>query len=99
MCYTKTNMKVLVLYRPNSEFARRVEEFVHDLQSRHNVDEKHLQVLDFDSREGAAMASLYDVLSQPTIVVIGDDGGYVKSWEGSELPLLDEVAGYTLSYQ
>jgi hypothetical protein len=54
-------MKVLVLYRPNSELARQVEEFIHDLQTRHNVDERHLEILDYDSREGAATASLYDV--------------------------------------
>jgi hypothetical protein len=56
-------------------------------------------VLDFDSREGAATASLYDVLAQPGIVVVGDDGSCVKSWQGNDLPLLEEVAGYTLSYQ
>jgi len=92
-------MKVLVIYRPNSEFARQVEEFIHDLQTRHNIDERHLEILDYDSREGSAMASLYDVMSQPSILVVGDDGVFVKSWQGSELPLLDEVASYTLSYQ
>jgi hypothetical protein len=92
-------MKVLVIYRPNSEFARQVEEFIHDLQTRHNVDERHLEILDYDSREGSAMASLYDVMTQPSILVIADDGGFVKSWQGGELPLLDEVAGYALSYQ
>lgn len=99
MCATlKVLMKVLVLYRPNSEFARRVEEFIHDLRERHNIDERQLEVLDYDSREGAATASLYDVMAQPCIVVVGDDGGYVKSWQGSDLPLLEEVAGYTLTY-
>jgi hypothetical protein len=92
-------MKVLVLYRPNSEFARRVEEFVHDLREVHNVDERHLEVLDYDSREGAATASMYDVMTQPSIVVTDDAGTYVKSWVGEQLPLLEEVAGYTLSYQ
>jgi len=92
-------MKVLILYRPNSEFARMVEEFVKGLQAHHNVDERHLQILDFDSREGAATASLYDVMCQPTILVVGDDGSYVKHWEGSNLPLIDEVAGYAFSYQ
>lgn len=100
MCATlKVLMKVLILYRPNSEFAREVEEFVQGLQKQHNVDERHLQVLDFDSREGSATASMYDVMTQPTILVIGDDGGYIKHWEGSNLPLIEEVAGYTLSYQ
>lgn len=92
-------MKVLVLYRPNSEFARQIEEFVHDLQARHDIDERHLEVLDYDSREGAAMASLYDVMTQPAVLVIANDGGYVKSWDGHSLPLLDEVAGYVYSYQ
>jgi hypothetical protein len=92
-------MKVLVFYRPNSEYARLVEEFVRDLQRQHDVDEKHLQVLDIDSREGSATASLYDVMTNPAILVIGDDGHYVKNWDGVPLPLMQEVAGYTFSYQ
>jgi hypothetical protein len=93
------SMKLLVLYRPNSEFARKVEAFIRDLQTMHNVDERHVQVLDFDSREGSATASLYDVMSQPALLVIGDDGGYVKDWQGPDLPLLSEVAGYVVQYQ
>jgi len=91
-------MKVVALYRPNSEFARQVEEFVRDMQRQHGVDERHIEMLDYDSREGAAMASLYDVMTQPTILVIGDDGSYVKSWQGTNLPLMQEVAGYVFSY-
>jgi hypothetical protein len=90
-------MKVVVLYRPNSEFARGVEEFVHDLQTRHNLDEKHLEVLDYDSREGMSTASLYDIMVQPTILILGNDGSYIKDWRGNELPLTDEVAGYVFS--
>ena len=92
-------MKVLVLYRPNSEFARGVEEFVHDLRVRHNLEDQQLEIQDFDSREGMATASIYDIMSHPAIVVIGNDGGYVKSWEGSQLPRPEEVAGYTFSFQ
>jgi hypothetical protein len=92
-------MKVLVLYRPNSEFARRVEEFVHDLQRQHGIDERHLQILDYDSREGSSTASLYDIMGQPVILVTNDDGSYVKHWEGADLPLQDEVAGYVYSFQ
>ena len=91
-------MKVLVLYRPNSEFARAVEEFVRDLQTVHNLDERHLQVMDYDSREGSATASVYDILSQPTVLVIGDDGAYIKDWQGTNLPLIEEVAGYALNF-
>lgn len=91
-------MKVVVLYRPNSEYARDVEEFLRDLREAHDLDERHLQVLDYDSRDGSAMASIYDVMSQPAILVVNDDGGYVKHWEGRHLPLQEEVTGYMFSF-
>lgn len=91
-------MKVLVFYRPNSEHARRVEEFVHDLQRRHDIDDRHLQIYNIDTREGASMAALYDVMAYPSLFVVGDDGGYVKSWTDGQLPLMDEVASYTFAY-
>jgi hypothetical protein len=91
-------MKVVVLYRPNSEFARGVENFVRDLQTQHGLDAQHLQVLDYDSRDGFAMAMLYDIMAQPAILVTNDDGSYVKHWQG-DLPSTEEVAGYVFSYQ
>jgi hypothetical protein len=86
-------MKVLILYRPDSEFSRVVEEFVHDFQSRHNGQQ--LEVLNIDSREGSAAASLYDVMQHPAILVIRGDGYLQKSWAGERMPLIDEVVGYT----
>ncbi|TAH36478.1 hypothetical protein EYC59_00915 [Candidatus Saccharibacteria bacterium] len=91
-------MKVLVFYRPNSEHARIVEEFVHDLQRQHDVDERHLVVYDIDSREGSAMASLYDLMSYPSLIVVGDDGAFVKSWTDGSLPLMNEVVSYTFTF-
>lgn len=95
----KMLMKVIVLYRPRSEFARQVEDFVRGLQTQHGLDDHRLEVLDYDSREGSATASLYDLLAQPSILVIGDDGHYVKDWQGNSLPLLGDVAGYLFNYQ
>ena len=94
-------MKVLVLYRPDSEFARSVEDFLRGLREVHDVDDRHLQVLNYDSQEGAATASMYDIMtcSLPILIVTADDGSYVKHWEGGELPLQAEVAGYVFSYQ
>lgn len=92
-------MKVVVLYRPDSEYARNVEDFLRGLRTVHNVDEHQLEVVNYDSREGTAMASMYDIMTQPAILVMNDDGGYVKHWEGNDLPLQDEVAGYTYNYQ
>lgn len=85
-------MKVLVLYRPNSEHGRMVEEFIHDFQVQHR--DERLEVLNIDSRDGSAMASLYDVMRYPAILVLQTDGYLQKSWEGDRLPLMDEVISY-----
>ncbi len=85
-------MKVLILYRPNSEHGRIVEEYIHDFQQRHGTH--HLEVLNIDSREGSATATLYDVVQYPAILVLQDDGYIQRSWEGETLPLMDEVAAY-----
>ncbi len=85
-------MKVLVLYRPRSEHGREVEEFIHDFQSRHR--DERLEVLNIDTRDGSATASLYDVMQYPAILVVQGDGYLQKMWEGDRLPLMDEVASY-----
>lgn len=85
-------MKVLILYRPNSEHGRTVEEFIHDFQRSHGTH--HLEVLNLDSRDGIATATLYDIVQYPAILVIQDDGFIQKVWEGGSLPLMDEVAAY-----
>lgn len=85
-------MKVLVLYRPNSEHGRITEEFIHDFQRRHQGE--RVEVLNIDTREGSATASLYDVMQYPAILVLQDNGYVSRVWEGSSLPLMDEVASY-----
>lgn len=86
-------MKVLILYRPNSEHGRVVEEYVRDYQSRHQTD--HLELLNIDTRDGSSMATLYDVVQYPAILVLTADGGLLKFWQGEALPLMEEVASYT----
>ena len=86
-------MKVLILYRPKSEQTTSVESFIHDFKYRHEAN--RLEILDADSREGIAMATLYDIMSYPAILALRDDGSVLKSWEGEMLPLMDEVAYYT----
>jgi hypothetical protein len=86
-------MKVVVLYRPNSEYSRSVEEFIHNYERWHQGNK--IETLNYDSRDGSATASLYDVMQQPAILALRDDGSVLKSWEGATLPLMDEVAAYT----
>jgi hypothetical protein len=86
-------MRLVVLYRPDSEYARGVEAFVHDYQRWHDAGK--LEILNYDSRDGSATASLYDIMQQPAILALREDGSVLKTWEGSTLPLMDEVASYT----
>ncbi|HPR09727.1 hypothetical protein KDA06_04390 [Candidatus Saccharibacteria bacterium] len=88
-------MKILVLYRPNSEHARGVESFLHDLQKQHYIQPRNLKTLNMDSREGISTASIYDIMAFPAILVTADNGQYMKHWEGN-LPLMSEVMSYTL---
>jgi hypothetical protein len=87
-------MNILILYRPNSEHGRLIEEFVHEYRNRHP---DRLEVIDIDTREGIANATLYDIMQYPAILVVQDNGSVQKVWEGPQLPLMDEVASYTNS--
>jgi hypothetical protein len=90
----ETPMKVLILYRPNSEYSRSVENFIRDYKYQHEADGNKINALDIDSREGSTTASLYDIMQSPAILALSDDGQLIKSWVGRELPLMEEVAGY-----
>ncbi len=85
-------MKILILYRPNSEHGRLVEDFIRNFQNQYA--DQRLEVLDIDSRDGSAAASLYDVVQYPAILVVQNDGYIQKSWVGDQIPLLDEVVAY-----
>ncbi len=84
-------MKVVVLYHQNSEHARSVEEFARDFA--HQTDKK-LELLSLESRDGSALASLYDVTKYPAILATRQDGSLLRMWAGSVLPLINEVAYY-----
>lgn len=86
-------MKVLILYRPNSEHEREVDDFARDFKREHDAGKK-LELLSVDTRDGAATANIYDVLQFPAVLALADDGSVLQSWAGTPLPLMNDVAGY-----
>jgi hypothetical protein len=88
-------MKVLLVYRPNSEYATHVEEFVREFE--HRDSSRHVELIDVDSKEGINIVSLYDIVQYPALLVLTDDGKMVQMWTGTELPLMDELASYASS--
>ncbi len=91
---TLERMKVYVLYRPNSEYSRQVEEYVYEFRRREHG--RRVELVDLDTREGAAMASLYDVVRYPAILATADDGRALKVWQGTEEvpPTMNDLAYY-----
>ncbi len=88
-------MKVVLLYRPNSEHSRKVEDFARDF-TRFNADRK-VDLVSLDTREGAATASIYDVMQYPAVLALSDDGSILRNWQGDQLPLMNELAYYAHS--
>ena len=83
---------MLVLYRPNSEYATMVETYARDFQRQYDAK---LELVSVNTRDGAALASLYDIMSYPSIMAIADNGSVLNSWIGPQFPLMDELAVYT----
>jgi hypothetical protein len=92
MWYT-LKVKLLILYRPNSEHATEIESYVRDFEHKHNI-RGNVELISINTRDGAAMASLYDIMSYPSILALTGDGQLLNVWQGKPLPLMDEVAGY-----
>ena len=84
-------MKVVILYRPNTEHERSVLTFEHDFnrQTGHNVE-----LVSLDTLEGAEMAKLYDITAYPAVIAKSNDGVLLKQWSGGELPLINELSYY-----
>jgi ATP-dependent helicase/DNAse subunit B len=86
-------MKVIVLYRPNSEQEGIVKDFARDYKQLKNRD---LDLMSLDTREGDSLAKLYDIVQYPAFLAIKDDGQLEQLWQGDRLPLLNELDYYMI---
>lgn len=84
-------MKASIIYRPNSEHARTVEEYMHDFMRRTGSE---LSALDPDTAEGANICRVYDIVEYPSVIAVSDDGQLQNSWRGLPLPTIDELSYY-----
>jgi hypothetical protein len=84
-------MKVIVLYRANSEHERSVIDYKRDYKQRCGRD---LNIMDIDTQEGSDMAELYDIVQYPAVVAASDNGELLQLWQGEFLPLIGDVMYY-----
>lgn len=85
-------MRIVLLYHPNSEHARLVEQYVRDLERQQNVKS---ELVSLETKEGADLARLYDVVRYPAVLAINPrDNSLAQFWQEDKLPLMSDVASY-----
>lgn len=82
----------MVLYHPNSEQDGLVNDFAHDYE---RFKHKKLELVSLESQAGADLARLYDVVNYPAFLAIDNSGSLQRLWQGTPLPLMDELDYYT----
>jgi hypothetical protein len=87
-------MKVVILYRPNSEHAGRVLDFAKEYKRLKN---RELSLVSLDTIQGDNMAKIYDITQYPAFLAIKDDGQLEQMWQGETVPLMNEIDYYMIN--
>ena len=84
-------MRVVIVYRDNTDYARPVIDFLHDFehQTGHVLEE-----LNPDTAQGILFCSTYGIVSYPTVIAVSDSGSLINAWNGLPLPTISEVSYY-----
>lgn len=84
-------MRVVVAYKQQTDYARQVDDFLHDFNRQTG---RELETLDPETPDGVGFCRAYDILEFPTLVAISDDGQVQNIWKGLPLPTISEVSYY-----
>lgn len=69
-----------------------MEDYAHEYQRLH--DDRKLELVSLETKEGWEMAKLYDVTSYPAVLAIAGDGTLQKLWQAEQLPQNNELDFY-----
>ena len=86
-------MRVVAIWREESDYARSVIEWLHDCERRLGAGPESLSP---DEPSGESLCKAYDIVEYPSIVALDDDGRLIQMWRGRDLPRIDDVAYYLL---
>lgn len=85
-------MKVVILYKPNSETDSSVQEYVREFSRETG---RTIELIDSESVRGVQLAELYEVMRFPAIIALRNDGSYVESWlDREKWPTISELSFY-----
>ncbi len=84
-------MKVVIVYRDESDHARSVIDFLRDYE---RTTGRQLETMDPDTPDGAQFCRTYDIVEYPSVIATSDNGVLQHLWRGVPLPLINEVSYY-----
>lgn len=87
-------MRVVVIWRDESEHGRSVREWLHELEHRTG---RSVESYSPDEPDGESICRSYDARIYPTILALGNDGRVLQEWRGEMLPRIDDVSFYLIN--
>jgi hypothetical protein len=84
-------MRVVVVYREATDYARQVIDYIADFKRQTGHD---LEMMDPESPAGIDFTQTYDIMELPTLIAMSDDGVMQNTWSGLPLPTISEVSYY-----
>jgi hypothetical protein len=84
-------MKVVIVYKNESDHARHVLDFLRDFERQTG---RTVETLDPETTEGELFCRAYDIVEYPTVIAISDDSVMQNMWRGLPLPTISEVSYY-----
>ena len=83
-------MRVVIIWREDTDYARSVIEWLHDCERRVGLAP--------DEPDGEGLCRTYDVVEYPTILAMNDDGKVLQAWRGRDLPRIDDISYYLIEH-
>ena len=85
-------MKVVILYKPISELASSVEAYAREFERETG---RQLTLLNFESKEGIALAGVHDIVRQPVLLALRDSSELIEEWlDRDSWPTMSQLSAY-----
>lgn len=84
-------MRVVVVYRDQTDYARTVLDFLRDFERQTG---HMLESVNPDTADGTHFCEIYDIVEYPAIIALSDEGLMQNAWRGLPLPTISEVSFY-----
>lgn len=88
-------MRVVMIWRDESDYGRTVTEWLHDCERRIGVAPESVSP---DEPEGESLCKSYDIVEYPSMIALDNEGKMIQMWRGRDLPRIDDVSYYLMEH-